>query len=468
VIAPRYTNGASAPSDTGSMEPRRAPVGEAPAGIGHNSKVAKAACDTPSKLSFDQAAALNSGQGRISHRIRVLQSAIFDPRLGECPLPIKLLVAVMEHANWESGASYPGSKTLAEAIYQDLQALPPDERAEALEKAAAVIMNALTLLKKCGYDVTTRRAPPNGGRAVTHHALTYPTRDETQAALAVHREQLAEKAAKERAKYAAGKEPDITQTVRSGADLTQRMRSDDITQPVRSGEADLTQNGVLTSRRTHPPLYIEPGINPPTTKGADAPRSGGGEKGFSGRAPHQPGSPSDGATPAARVDPCKPSSGTDDEPPAIEMSPACWQALTTYNEAAAQHGFTPCRTPTADQAKRLGRRIKAVGGLATFKRALGALPLDDFLMGRVPGKGGGKPFKLSLDRLLQTDGGMGDVLGRLLGLADEAGVGTNGAADPDARLKAFAATPEGKAVIKRYGLDEGTRRLREILNKGAD
>jgi hypothetical protein len=124
----------------------------------------------------------------------------------------------------------------------------------------------------------------------------------------------------------------------------------------------------------------------------------------------------------------------------------------------------PCRTPTDVQAGRLRKRLKGIGGLANFKRALAALPLDDFLMGRIKGKDGGKPFRLSLDRLLSTDSGLKDVLGRLLGLADEADAANGSAAlDPEAALQRLAASESGKAWIARLGPEKGMAKLRNIV-----
>jgi hypothetical protein len=143
----------------------------------------------------------------------------------------------------------------------------------------------------------------------------------------------------------------------------------------------------------------------------------------------------------------------------VELSPAAREALAAYNAAAAAHGFTPCRTPTDVQAGRLRKRLKGIGGLANFKRALAALPLDEFLMGRVKGKEGGKPFRLSLDRLLSTDSGLKDVLGRLLGLADEADAAA-APRDPEAALKHLVLSPFGQRTIEREGHERGMEILR--------
>ncbi len=92
-------------------------------------------------------------------------------------------------------------------------------------------------------------------------------------------------------------------------------------------------------------------------------------------------------------------------------------ALLAYNEAARQHGWSVCETFTASRRKRLEKRLADIGGLEPFKRALSAVPSDDFLMGRRPPRNGGKPFKLDLERLLSDSSSMGDVLARLIDAA---------------------------------------------------
>jgi hypothetical protein len=94
-------------------------------------------------------------------------------------------------------------------------------------------------------------------------------------------------------------------------------------------------------------------------------------------------------------------------------------AVASYNDAAQLHGYIPCGKLTPPLRKRLERRLAEIGGLAEFSRAVSAIPLDAFLSGRVTPHDGRPPFKLNLERLLRTEGGMGDVLVMLLGLADE-------------------------------------------------
>ena len=229
---PRKSNNMRGQMNGASDEP-------APAGMGHNSKSLRSSWYTPSKLGFDEAAAANAGPGRNLHRLRVLQCAIFDTRLGVAPLPLKLLSAVLDHGNRESGVAHPGARTLAEEIYRDLQKLLPEERAEALEKAAGVIMNMFTLLKQCGYDVTKRRAPTEGAHAVAHHALTYPDHEDMLAAVEIHQrwqeQETARKAdTKKKASPNAPNEVSSPNEAREVADLTERVMSEG---------ADLTRTG---------------------------------------------------------------------------------------------------------------------------------------------------------------------------------------------------------------------------------
>jgi hypothetical protein len=92
-------------------------------------------------------------------------------------------------------------------------------------------------------------------------------------------------------------------------------------------------------------------------------------------------------------------------------------AVEAYNEAADRHGFSRCEVLTPPRAKRLDRRLTDIGGVEAFKLALTAIPRDNFLMGRVTPRDGGDSFRLTIDRLLQTDGKMGDVLAKLVDAA---------------------------------------------------
>jgi hypothetical protein len=104
-------------------------------------------------------------------------------------------------------------------------------------------------------------------------------------------------------------------------------------------------------------------------------------------------------------------------------------AIIAYNAAAKLNGFACIEAKTPQRLARLSRRLKDIGGLDNFKRALAVIPESDFLMGRTIPKGWSAPFRLDFDRLLQTGGGLGDVLGKLLDKAANAGsemIGPNG------------------------------------------
>lgn len=102
------------------------------------------------------------------------------------------------------------------------------------------------------------------------------------------------------------------------------------------------------------------------------------------------------------------------------------EAFEAYNKAAGMFGLSVCETFTDSRAARLLKRLEAIGGLENFKRALWALRLDRdqfvrFLRGKVPPRQGESPFLLDIDRLMQTEGNLGDVLARLLDIGAKAG-----------------------------------------------
>lgn len=92
------------------------------------------------------------------------------------------------------------------------------------------------------------------------------------------------------------------------------------------------------------------------------------------------------------------------------------EALDLFNRAADHFQFSRCEVLSPARADRLAKRLEEIGGLERFRLALRAVGRDDFLAGRVQPRGGDQPFRLNIDRLLQTDGGLGDVLARLIEL----------------------------------------------------
>jgi hypothetical protein len=158
-----------------------------------------------------------------------------------------------------------------------------------------------------------------------------------------------------------------------------------------------------------PTLYTEPKKN--NLQGADAPE---GEDAGATKAPSQnpkvkARSSPKSATPAAAVD----------------------AAVAAYNGAADRHGFSRCEVLTEARRKRLEGRLVDIGGVDAFKLALSAIPKNDFLMGRVSSRSGGKPFKLDIERLLSTGSGMGDVLAKLLDEAKTAARPARAASDDE-------------------------------------
>ena len=96
-------------------------------------------------------------------------------------------------------------------------------------------------------------------------------------------------------------------------------------------------------------------------------------------------------------------------------------AVAAWNEIAIALGFSEVRITTTARRTRLLKRLDDIEGLENFRIALSAIKHVPFLMGHTPPKHGSEPFKLDIDRLLQTDGGLGDVLAKLIDKAGETG-----------------------------------------------
>jgi len=94
------------------------------------------------------------------------------------------------------------------------------------------------------------------------------------------------------------------------------------------------------------------------------------------------------------------------------------EAVASYNAAAERLGFAVCRSVTQARFNRIEKRLRDIGGLENFRKALQVVERDDFLMGR-KSRPGEPPFRLTIDRLCSTETSMGDVLARLLDQADE-------------------------------------------------
>jgi len=355
-----------------------------PAPIGHNngpalttitvvSSLAVAAVLQPisrSKVDFKAAIAENLRGLYIAQR-NTLVRAIRDPVLGERHRVI--LAEIIMQANVTTGAAHPGYRGLAEATgYSE-----------------ATVELTITELLRWGYLASTRKAAEPGGRALAHYTVIKPTREQLEAAIAAHVLTLRRE------------KPDPNPAIRNSSDPNPAIRNAvpnpsvmvslpvPNTPPLKTGSVPNPVLGTVTRREATR-----------RERGADAPPS--------------PELPVKSARPpkasAAEVD----------------------QAIELYNEAARQHGYTVCHSRPETRLARLQRRLREIGGLEPFRRALSAIQLDDFLAGRVRPRDGRHPFKLDLDRLLQTDGTLGDVLAKLIDRAGDAAPAGNGTL-PDLR-----------------------------------
>ncbi|CEJ86841.1 hypothetical protein HYPGJ_30745 [Hyphomicrobium sp. GJ21] len=103
-------------------------------------------------------------------------------------------------------------------------------------------------------------------------------------------------------------------------------------------------------------------------------------------------------------------------------------AIEQFNHFARQHGWSVVSEFSDKRLADTAKRLDEIGGLDRFVLALNQVPYDDFLMGRIPGRNGRKPFRLCLETLLSTGSGLGDVLARLIDKASETPelIGPNG------------------------------------------
>lgn len=103
-------------------------------------------------------------------------------------------------------------------------------------------------------------------------------------------------------------------------------------------------------------------------------------------------------------------------------------AIEHFNHFARQHGWSVVSEFSDKRLADMAKRLDEIGGLDRFVLALNQIPYDDFLMGRIPGRDGRKPFRLCLETLLSTGSGLGDVLARLIDKASETPelIGPNG------------------------------------------
>lgn len=89
-------------------------------------------------------------------------------------------------------------------------------------------------------------------------------------------------------------------------------------------------------------------------------------------------------------------------------------AFDLWNAFANEHGMGRIEMRSDKRRTTLHRRIKSLGGLENFQLALAQVTKNDFLMGRESPRQGNTPFRLTLESLLSTGSGMGDVLARIV------------------------------------------------------
>ena len=124
------------------------------------------------------------------------------------------------------------------------------------------------------------------------------------------------------------------------------------------------------------------------------------------------------------------------EAPMAGDDSAVQTAVDLFNQAAEQHSFYACVHVTSARRSCIRQRLNDIGGLEKWQLALDAACQDDWLMGRTC-REGKEPFKLTIDRLLSTCTGMGDLLASLLDRQDPANQQPRKAAagDSDARMR---------------------------------
>jgi hypothetical protein len=326
------------------------------------------------------------------------------------------------------GMAWPGRNYLAR---QSADVMRPDGY------SVATIAKTIAELLAWGYLAHNRRAPPSGGRALSHYTVRRPSiedlRSEIDAWVRAQRRRPAKRPF----------------PGREGSQKANAVRKCVEERPRSDNPADDDPAVFVSPPDGELPLFVNDGELPLFDK-ADGecvlPADGecGLPTGTSNRGTRRESAP----TPASENrGGLHDGGGTPTDGPAppdeIEL------AVASYNDAAFAHGFTPCGKLTPHVRKRLEKRIGEIGGLAEFDRAVSAIPLDDFLAGRVRPEDGRRPFKLNLERLLRTDGGMGDVLALLLGLADEA-----------------ARSSGARGAAQRHELSETLARMREEEDRG--
>jgi hypothetical protein len=125
----------------------------APVGLGHN------------RPDFDEVARANLKRGLHLTHLEVITRAIDDPRLDMCALQV--LAHIIRHMNGRTAIAYPGRERLAAEIIYHVNGEPR-------HYSPKVIGNAVSKLIRCGYLISTKRAPRPGAHAVSHYTVVYP------------------------------------------------------------------------------------------------------------------------------------------------------------------------------------------------------------------------------------------------------------------------------------------------------
>jgi len=314
------------------------------------------------------------------------------------------------------GIAWPGRKYLAR---QSADIMRPEGYSE------ATIAKTIAELLAWGYLAHDRRAPPAGGRAVSHYTVRKPSIEDLKAEIDAWVREQREGSAKRpfpgRDKRQAATSPNVaTEPVEERPLSTSVVADDD--RPLFVGPPD-----------EELPLSVNHGERPLSDKAdGECVLPADGEcvlptvtsRGTSREEDRGPtGSSPAPATSIAGPELSSAGQGTlAASPPTIAPDVSEVElAVAEYNAMAEHYGWTRCRVLTSKRRDRLNERLRDIRGLVPFKLALSAIPRDRFLMGRKAPRPGEEPFKLTLDRLLQTDGGMGDVLARLIDLAADDG-----------------------------------------------
>jgi hypothetical protein len=114
--------------------------------------------------------------------------------------------------------------------------------------------------------------------------------------------------------------------------------------------------------------------------------------------------------------------------PPLGGEPKRKRSLRLWNETATRLGLSVCTEFSPSRRARMIRRLADIGGLEKLKIALSAIERVPFLMGQTRPRDGERPFRMTIDHLMQTNSNLGDVLAKLIDRAIDSAdlVGPNG------------------------------------------